>query len=61
MGDSYTIADLAVWPWVRSLKLFYQAGDLVGLSDMPNVNRWLEAAMARPASRAAIDIPSRAA
>ena len=59
MGDDYTIADIATWPWVRSVDQFYEAGDLVGLSDMPNVQRWLAAAQARPASQAALNIPPR--
>ena len=59
MGDDYTIADIATWPWVRSVDQFYEAGDLVGLPDMPNVQRWLAAAQARPASQAALNIPSR--
>jgi len=60
MGDAYSIADIATWPWVRSLAAFYEAGDLVGLDKMANVTRWLEAASTRPASVAALDIPSRA-
>jgi len=32
MGDTYTIADIATFPWVRSLAEFYGAGDLVGLT-----------------------------
>ena len=59
MGDAYSIADIATWPWVRSLAVFYEAGDLVGLDRMTNVPRWLEAASSRPASVAALDIPSR--
>ncbi|QHQ36990.1 glutathione S-transferase family protein [Algicella marina] len=59
MGDLYTIADIAIFPWVRGLKVFYEAGDLVGLTDMPNVNRWLDAAIARPPSEKGLNIPDR--
>jgi len=31
MGDSYTIADVATFPWIRNLIGFYEAGDLVGI------------------------------
>ena len=49
MGDTYTIADIAIFPWVRNLIGFYEAGELVGIQDYPNVTRALEAFVARPA------------
>ncbi|MEM7614186.1 MAG: glutathione S-transferase C-terminal domain-containing protein [Pseudomonadota bacterium] len=59
MGDDYTIADIAIFPWVRGLKVFYEAGDLVGLDKMPRVNAWLDKAIARPASQTGLNIPAR--
>ncbi|MEO1199669.1 MAG: glutathione S-transferase N-terminal domain-containing protein [Pseudomonadota bacterium] len=55
----YSVVDLAIWPWVRVLGGFYGAGDHLGLSDFPNVMRWLEACEARPASQVGINTPSR--
>lgn len=49
MGDTYTVADIAIFPWVRCLTEFYGAGDLVGLQDFPHVTRALAAFVARPA------------
>ncbi|MGN6456563.1 MAG: glutathione S-transferase N-terminal domain-containing protein [Achromobacter mucicolens] len=49
MGDQYTIADIAIFPWVRNLVGFYDAGDLVGFSSFKNVARVLDAFVARPA------------
>ncbi len=49
MSDQYSIADIAVFPWVRNLIGFYEAGDLVGIANFPNVTRVLEAFVARPA------------
>ena len=54
MGDDYTIADIAIFPWVRNLVGFYAAGDLVGIDSYPNVRRALAAFVARPAVQAGI-------
>ena len=59
MGDDYTIADIAIFPWVRNLVGFYDAGDLVGIDDFPNVKRVLEAFVARPAVQKGLTIPRR--
>ena len=59
MGDEYTIADIATFPWVRNLIGFYEAGDLVGFADFPNVGRVLEAFLKRPAVVAGLNIPKR--
>ena len=57
MGDEYTIADIAIFPWVRLLGGFYEAADIVGLADLPNVLRTLAAFVARPAVARGLDIP----
>ncbi|MGY8527338.1 glutathione binding-like protein [Paracidovorax citrulli] len=59
MGDEYTIADIATFPWVRNLVGFYEAGDLVGFADFPEVARVLERFVARPAVARGLNIPSR--
>jgi len=59
MGAEYTIADMAIWPWVRNLVGFYEAGELVGIKDFPNVTRVLAAFVARPAVAKGLDIPPR--
>lgn len=59
MGDDYTIADIAAWPWVRTVRDFYEAGDLVKMPTCPNVLAWLDRCLARPASKAALNIPPR--
>ena len=59
MGDDYTIADIAIFPWVRTLRDFYAAGALVGLDDLSAVNAWLERCLARPASRTGLNVPPR--
>jgi GST-like protein len=59
MGDRYTIADIAIFPWVRNLVGFYQAGELVGFDSFPNVQRVLDAFVARPAVARGVNIPAR--
>ncbi|WP_211442910.1 glutathione S-transferase N-terminal domain-containing protein [Collimonas humicola] len=59
MGDAYTIADIATFPWIRNLIGFYEAGDLVGIADFPHVTRALNAFLARPAVIAGLTIPKR--
>ena len=57
MGDQYTIVDMAIFPWVRNLVGFYEAAELVGARELPQVNRVLESFLARPAVMRGIDIP----
>ena len=59
MGDAYTIADIATFPWVRNLIGFYEAGELVGSKDFPHVTRALKAFVARPAVAKGLEIPKR--
>jgi len=59
MGDAYTIADMAGFPWVRNLIGFYGAGELVGMADFPHVTRALDAFLARPAVARGLSIPRR--
>lgn len=44
-GSEYSIADIAVWPWVRSAS---SKGEKLA-ADLPNVRRWYAAIDARPA------------
>jgi GST-like protein len=61
MGDAYTIADIATFPWVRNMVGFYGAGDLVGFDDFAEVKRVLAAFVARPAVQRGLEIPKRPA
>ncbi len=59
MGDEYTIADIAIFPWVRNLVGFYGAGELVEFDRFPQVQRVLDAFVQRPAVVRGLDIPPR--
>lgn len=58
-GDEYTIADIAIFPWVRNLIGFYGAADLVGFREYAHVQRALDAFLARPAVARGLRIPAR--
>lgn len=59
MGDDYTVADIAVFPWVRNLIERYKVGDLVDMHNFPEVTRVLAAFVARPAVQRGLNIPQR--
>ncbi len=59
MGDGYSIADIATFPWLNTLTGFYDAGDLVGITSFPQVLRALDAFKARPAVTRGLAIPAR--
>ena len=49
LGDAYSIADIATFPWVRNLVGFYDAAEVVGFAEFKNVQAWLDRALERPA------------
>jgi GSH-dependent disulfide-bond oxidoreductase len=59
MGEHYSIADMATFPWVRNLIGFYEASELVGFDDFRHVARALDAFLARPAVKRGLEIPAR--
>jgi GST-like protein len=59
MGESYSIADIAIFPWVRTLVDFYGAGELVDIAACPHVTSALAAFLARPAVARGLNIPQR--
>lgn len=56
-GD-YSIADMAIAPWVNALE-FYGTKDVVGYHDLKNVPAYVERFYARPAVEKAKNIPAR--
>ena len=51
IGDAYTIADMAVWPWYGALVKgeLYEAGEFLSVQDYHHVQRWADEIAARPA------------
>jgi GST-like protein len=52
-GDSYTIADIAIFPWYGGLVKgwLYGAADFLSVQDYKNVQRWADMLLDRPAVR----------
>src|SRR5690348_14911379 len=50
-GDSYTIADIAIWPWYGGLAQYnqYGGGEFLSVRDYKNVQRWTTQIGQRPA------------
>lgn len=59
MGEQYTIADIAIFPWINCLLNFYGAGELVGIENFVHVSGALDRFMARPAVQTGMQIPNR--
>lgn len=49
VGEAYSIADIAIFPWVDCLGRFYKAQTHLELSSYPTVLEWLERCLSRPA------------
>jgi GST-like protein len=59
VGDEYTIADVAIFPWINVLNTFYEASELVGVSAFTHVMRALKIFLARPAVITGLNVPKR--
>lgn len=59
MGSEYTVADIALIGWVRTLVTFYEAREALAFDSLQHVPAWLERCLARPAVQRGLLIPSR--
>ncbi|MEP1209098.1 MAG: glutathione S-transferase N-terminal domain-containing protein [Rhizobiaceae bacterium] len=59
MGDEYTIADIATFPWIRSARDFYEAGEALEMDRLTNTMAWLDRGLARPATQIGLNKPPR--
>ena len=55
----YSIADVAIAPWLRAVRDFYGAGEVLQMDKLPNVTAYLDRFLARPAVQAGLNIPPR--
>jgi GST-like protein len=54
VADNYSIADIAIWPWIS--RFDWQTVDL---NQYPNVKRWYVTIANRPAVRKGYDVPKK--
>merc|ERR1712078_931593 len=45
--DEYTIADMAIFPWIKCLDTGYNATEFLQLNEYTNVQRWIKTLKAR--------------
>lgn len=57
-AGEYTIADMAIWPWINAIE-FYEGIEVLDLASYTNVTRYRDLHSARPASQKAVSIPPR--
>jgi GST-like protein len=55
----YSIADIAIGPWLKTFRDFYEAGPLVGWGEFGNVAAYVDRFYARPAVERGRVIPKR--
>lgn len=48
IDDGYSIADMAIFPWVQCLETFYLASDKLELQNFPKVLAWKNRCLERP-------------
>jgi GST-like protein len=58
VAGEYSIADIAIVPWVQALD-FYGAKDVVGWDDFAHLQPYVDRFMERPAAQRGSNIPAR--
>jgi len=56
VGDEYTIADVAMLPWIRTA-IAHPIGKMLAVSDKTNLNAWWERVSTRPAVVKGLSVP----
>lgn len=59
IGGEYSIADMAIGPWLNTLLTFYKAADIAGWGALRHVPAYLDRFLARPAVQRGLNIPAR--
>jgi len=54
VGDEYTIADIAIFPWIKCVTMFYKMDE--HFDNFPNIRRWSAHIESRPAVQAGMKV-----
>ncbi|MCL4143757.1 UNVERIFIED_CONTAM: hypothetical protein GTU68_001761 [Idotea baltica] len=58
LAGDYSIADMAIVPWLNCLEQFYQAEEITGLHDRKNVSAYRDRFNTRPAVQRGLNVPA---
>lgn len=56
-GQRYSIADIAIFPWLRAVRDNYGGGQDLAMDEHVNTMAWLERCLQRPAVQRGLEIP----
>lgn len=59
IAGEYSVADIAIAPWVRALTGFYEAAPHVGWDTLKHVPAWLDRFLERPAVQRGLTVPAQ--
>lgn len=59
IAGEFSVADIAIAPWLGTIVTFYEAGPAVGWDDLKNVPAYVDRFMARPSAQKGVNIPPR--
>ena len=54
VADEYSIADIAIWPWISRFEW-----QTIDMNQYANVKRWYETIAKRPAVQRGYDVPKK--
>lgn len=58
-GDQYSIADMAIFPWLRGAEVVYGAAEAFQMEQFPKTQAYLDTCLARPAVQRGLQVPPR--
>lgn len=63
LGDAYSVCDMAIWPWIKTMRTHYGGGKactFLQLDSYTELMRWYNAILERPATKRGVRVNARA-